>query len=993
MLQGVGRLQELLAGRYEIEREVGRGGMATVYLARDVRHGRHVALKVLKPEFAAGLGSDRFRAEIEIAGGLAHPGILPVFDSGGVGDELFYVMPFIEGESLRNRLARTGRLSLREAVRIACDVGEALGYAHARDIVHRDVKPENILLVEGRAVIADFGIARAIAHATTADRLTLPGVALGTPLYMSPEQASGDQNVDGRSDVYSLACVLFEMLAGVAPHVASTPREILQRKLTPESFPPVPSRLNAPAEVTRALERALSSDPAQRFRTAHQFVAAIAASPGPLRRSSGWVAERVVSLGQERWWRRVALATAVSAVAIIVTLSWRLTHPALLGRDGRIALAVLPFRSTVPAAAQWAEAVPDLLATAIDGTPGVRVVDPWGLWRLLRPTADAAPRSPDPREGARLAERANACCFVLGSIAELNHQVEVTLRLYRRGDDDPWHTLSETAPVDSIAGMVQRLAVQVIRRLTDSATAGAFTGLDRSLTRSPLAMKSWLHARELRRRGQIDSADAAITYALSADSMFLLALVDAVSIRSWAQFQRGEPYTGLFQLAERAVRLSDSVPERARLRVDAMLASLQTDGPRAVRSLDRLLALDSADVDAWSMLSYIHMVYGWQYGRSERDAIRAAEAALRLDSTDATALVRRSSLASGVNDEQDLGRQLRRLRGADTTTPLVRAELRAIEAVRASDAEFPAIAERLTQAPVAIWFTASRVLRIYRPDRAETLARRALATGSLDGQRAGLGGLVQLWSAEGRWSAVDSLERASAFVATPGFDRVVHRLAAAASIAGAGDEQRGWRAAATLAATMIPDSAQAWRQTRPVWLEGWLIGAFHAMYGDTTLAWQWQAALGALPRGGSPERYGEALQADLRARLASRRGDRRSAFAEAERALALWSIHTNVQSELMPEPAMRFHLATLLQASGRPDSAAALFRSLVPPTTWMGFYTARAALELGDIAEARGDRAAALRYYLTASRLWERGDRGVAAYHQRARRGAERQTS
>ncbi|HEX4627454.1 MAG TPA: serine/threonine-protein kinase, partial [Gemmatimonadales bacterium] len=210
------RLRAALSGRYTIERELGRGGMATVYLAQDRKHHRQVAIKVLKPELAAALGPERFLQEVDIAAGLTHPHILPLHDSGDADGFLYYVMPFVEGESLRRRLIREKQLPVDEALRMAQQVAGALGYAHSHNVVHRDIKPENILLSEQEAVVADFGIAQAI---TTAGgpRLTDIGIVLGTPAYMSPEQAAGERTLDGRSDIYSLGCVLYEMLAGEPP--------------------------------------------------------------------------------------------------------------------------------------------------------------------------------------------------------------------------------------------------------------------------------------------------------------------------------------------------------------------------------------------------------------------------------------------------------------------------------------------------------------------------------------------------------------------------------------------------------------------------------------------------------------------------------------------------------------------------------------------------------------------------------------------------------
>jgi eukaryotic-like serine/threonine-protein kinase len=201
------RLRDALAEQYALERELGRGGMATVFLAGDLKHGRKVAIKVLHPEIAAAIGPERFQREIEIAARLQHPHILPLYDSGAAGEYLYYVMPFVEGESLRDRLNREKQLTQEDILKITSEVASALGYAHSRDIVHRDIKPENIMLSGGTAVVADFGIARA-ASAAEQQQLTQTGTVIGTPAYMSPEQGTGDPNIDGRSDQYSLACVV-----------------------------------------------------------------------------------------------------------------------------------------------------------------------------------------------------------------------------------------------------------------------------------------------------------------------------------------------------------------------------------------------------------------------------------------------------------------------------------------------------------------------------------------------------------------------------------------------------------------------------------------------------------------------------------------------------------------------------------------------------------------------------------------------------------------
>ncbi|HYV97813.1 MAG TPA: protein kinase [Gemmatimonadaceae bacterium] len=270
------RLRTSLADRYVIEREVGAGGMAKVYLASDLRHRRKVAIKVLKPELGEALGAERFLREIGTSANLRHPHILPLFDSGDAGGSLFFVMPFVEGESLRTRLDHDKQLALDDAIRITDEVADALHYAHTRGIVHRDIKPENILIEGGHAVIADFGIARALRVAEN-PALTQSGASLGTPRYMSPEQISGDQTVDGRADLYSLACTLFEMLAGRPPFVGPTFQSMMYQHMADDPPPVSRFRANVPSHISAAITRALAKSPADRFPTTVAFAEALKA--------------------------------------------------------------------------------------------------------------------------------------------------------------------------------------------------------------------------------------------------------------------------------------------------------------------------------------------------------------------------------------------------------------------------------------------------------------------------------------------------------------------------------------------------------------------------------------------------------------------------------------------------------------------------------------------------------------------------------------------
>lgn len=316
----VDRLQSAVGDRYTVEREVGSGGMATVFLAQDRRHDRHVALKLLKPELGALLGADRFLAEIRVTAALQHPNLLPLFDSGTADGLLYYVMPFVRGETLRQRLMRERQLPIDEALRLVSTIAVALDYAHRQGVVHRDLKPENILLQDGVPLVADFGIALAVTRAG-GERVTQTGISLGTPQYMSPEQAAADRAIDARSDVYSLACVLYEMLAGDPPHTGSTIQAIIAKVLTDLPRPIRELRSSVPDAVEVALGRALAKLPADRFASAGEFARALTRETTPLT----WRGRRAARSRPAV--RRAAYAAG--AVVLAATVGWL----ALVRRD------------------------------------------------------------------------------------------------------------------------------------------------------------------------------------------------------------------------------------------------------------------------------------------------------------------------------------------------------------------------------------------------------------------------------------------------------------------------------------------------------------------------------------------------------------------------------------------------------------------------------------------------------------------------------------
>jgi eukaryotic-like serine/threonine-protein kinase len=375
VIQGTAsQLADALRDRYVIERELGRGGMATVYLARDLKHGRHVALKVLHPELAASVGPERFQREIETVARLQHPHILTVHDSGATAGQLWFTMPFVEGESLRDRLRREQQLPMEVALRIATDAARALQYAHNHGVIHRDIKPENLLLTtDGSTLVADFGIARALSAGD--DRLTETGLSVGTPAYMSPEQAAGDRALDARTDVYALGAVLYEMLAGEPPFTGPTAQAIIAKRFSGEVPRVRHVRPSVAESVEAAVTRALAPVPADRFATTAEFARALeptVATPTatPIRRSAE-------AGGRDR--RRIPLVATALVLGILIGLgvlfAWRRSRPSLGESDGTKVLAVLPFENLGDSAdAYFADGVANDLRTKLSQVPGLQVI-------------------------------------------------------------------------------------------------------------------------------------------------------------------------------------------------------------------------------------------------------------------------------------------------------------------------------------------------------------------------------------------------------------------------------------------------------------------------------------------------------------------------------------------------------------------------------------------------------------------------------------------
>jgi serine/threonine-protein kinase len=507
------RFRAAIADRYRIERELGVGGMATVYLADDVRHGRQVALKLLKPELGAVLGGERFLREIHIAASLSHPHILPLYDSGEADGLLYYVMPYVTGESLRQCLERQTQFAIDEAIELARQVASALDYAHREGVIHRDIKPENILLQEGQAVVADFGIARALREAG-GERLTETGLSLGTPHYMSPEQASGTQELDARTDIYALAAVLYEMLAGEPPFTGPTGQAVIARQLVD----PVPSlrtvRPTVPEALERAIEKALAKIPADRYSTAGAFVEAAGAAAEiqivPTRERRALVRDQ-----RRRKVLRALVPALAGAVVAVGAVAGVLLWPRVPALDPTL-IAVAPFDAIGTGLESWREDAPTLLYSRLDGA---------GRWRAIPPSVVRAQwtERADAATATDLARTVGAGLVLFGHVVSTgNDSVQLEATLFDAAAGRTIYQFRESGPVEPMLRLADAATVEVMAALSRDYVPASIRWTSFG-TSDPEAIKEFLTGEEHYRAFRMDSATLSYERAIAHDSSFALA--------------------------------------------------------------------------------------------------------------------------------------------------------------------------------------------------------------------------------------------------------------------------------------------------------------------------------------------------------------------------------------------------------------------------------------------------------------------------------------
>jgi serine/threonine-protein kinase len=496
----VAELRAGLAGRYEMGRPIGEGAMAVVYVARDVRHDRSVALKVLRLERLSPEGAERFNREIRVAAGLVHPHILPLLDSGNVGGRLWYATPFVEGETLRAHLDREKQLPVEEAIRLSSEIAAGLGHAHARGIIHRDVKPENILLADGRALVADFGIARALENSTV-EGLTGTGVTVGTPTYMSPEQAAGDQSLDARSDLYALACVLFEMLAGEAPFAGSTPQALLARRLTQQPPSLRAFRPSVPPALDGVLRRALSLSPADRYHDTGEFTQALEQAGN----------RRAPAPARARWIVGAA-AVVVASVGYALMTREAPAMPRSGGFDDGVRVAVLPLRVIGGDSLDrdLAAGITQELHSTLSNLSGLRVISQTSVEPYFHETSGL-------RE---LGGALNAEALLEGDVQRVGSVVRVRVRLVDPVSEESTWSQQYDHTTDDIFRLQSEVATAVAGVLRIQLSASQSRLLSRPPTTNPEAYDLYIRSRSVQMTQGFDAAYSALSRAIELDSTF-----------------------------------------------------------------------------------------------------------------------------------------------------------------------------------------------------------------------------------------------------------------------------------------------------------------------------------------------------------------------------------------------------------------------------------------------------------------------------------------
>jgi serine/threonine-protein kinase len=602
-------------------------------------------IKLLPPEFASEVSATRFRQEIEVAAHLQHTNILPVLTAGAKDDLLFYVMPFVSGESLRHRLTREGKLPVADAVRILHEIADALAHAHAEGVIHRDIKPENILLLGSHAVLTDFGVARALAESRSGGRLTDTGLALGTPGYMSPEQAAGERNVDARTDVYALAVVGYEMLAGFPPFAGPTAQAVIAAHITATPKPLTDVRPETPPAVANAVARALAKDPNARLRTAAEFrdvIGAVSAAPAP----------RFLS-------HRARVAAGLAILTVLVVAAVVALHPRAPAALDPNVIAVAPFEVLDPKLELWREGLVDVLSRKLDGAGPLRTVSPTVVVRRWTGRAD-------PAAASELGHRTGAGLVVFGTVtAEGRDSVRVAAAVTETKSGRVLAEVQQRDATDRLDRLVDSLTVALLRKI-GGPVASSMARLGSVGTSSLPALKAFLQGEQYYRRTAWDSALAAFQRAVQTDSGFAVAWYRMGEAVGW-RVSGGDSLSRIYGLRAAALNRGLAPRDSVLIQADSLVEALFTGSEdtawrehhaRLFATLNEAARRYPEDPDVWYELGDAS-VHFRLVGRTTREqTLGFFDRSIGLDSSMGRTYFHPIGLALGFDDRQQARRYI-----------------------------------------------------------------------------------------------------------------------------------------------------------------------------------------------------------------------------------------------------------------------------------------------------------------------------------------------
>ncbi len=959
-------LRAALASRYTLERALGRGGMATVYLAHDVRHNRKVAVKVLRPDLAAAIGAERFLREIEVTANLQHPHILPLFDSGESAGFLFFVMPYVEGESLRARLDREGALPVADAIRLLREVADALAYAHARGVVHRDIKPDNVMVSGRHALVTDFGVARAVSVAG-AEGLTTAGMAVGTPVYMAPEQATGDPDIDHRADIYALGVLGYELLTGKPPFTQRTPRQILAAHVHERPRPVTEVRADTPPALAAVLARCLEKAPGDRWQRAEDVLGPLETIETP----GGGTATLRALRRRPRGLVAALLATTAAAAIALAVLRGRNAEPAA---SSSTALAVFPFSVRGGPDVQYlGDGIVNLLATSLDGAADLRSIDPRAL---IASVQRQEPAIIDPDRASHIAEEFGAGLFVLGDIVQAGDRIRISAALYdgRRGTRPVGHGSADGQPSDVLT-MVDQLAAQLLA--SGIATEESrVTQIAAVTTHSLPALKKYLEGEGLFRAGHFGPAVEVFQAAVAADSQFALAFYRLSVAAEWAL--RPDLAEAA---AEGAVRHAERLSEHDRRLLEALLTQRRGDHENAERTFRAIVATWPQDVEAWLQLGEVLFHYGPIRGDSLAASAPPFERVVALEPDNVAALIhlqRIAAFAGDVGAVDTLARRILELtpdgERSVEAAGFVAASSGDADRIAALRAEMHRLPETLVPQAIfgpAIWTdTFDQVRTLFEVETSPARSGELRALGHVH--------LAYLHAMRGRWAGAqgelakaEALDRARGLANRAWLTLLPFAPATGTDLEQLRDDLAEWDAEGAPRSAM-PSAHFAIHNDLHADIRLYLLGLVQARLGETAAA----AALARQlerPAGDDAGPHRAGFAQSIRAALAQASGDRDGALRAIEQ-IRIGNYEPALFSPLLSWASERFRRAALQEALGHGEDATRTYASFEGFNFFDRALAGPAHLRLGRIAEAAGRAGEARAHYERFLFLWSGAD-------------------